>query len=98
MQVDKKHLIKALNASARDLQQDITMHYGLMASILEGEVDEKHLQHFLNVCPRCTREKHLEAAIREAIEILEESRKSFKSKQLEQLRIRLSRVLTERRL
>ncbi|MCW7754055.1 hypothetical protein OOT00_08655 [Desulfobotulus sp. H1] len=95
MQVDKKHLINALNASARDLQQDITMHYGLMASILEGEVDEKYLQHFLNVCPRCAREKLLEKAIREAIEVLEESRKSFKSKQLEQLRIHLNRILME---
>ncbi len=42
-----------------------------------------------------SREQQLKKALEEAIEVLEESRKAFKSKQLERLRKKLTRVLIE---
>lgn len=45
--------------------------------------------------PALIRETRLKEAIRETIEELEESRKAFKSKRLEDLRKKLTRVLME---
>jgi predicted nucleotide-binding protein (sugar kinase/HSP70/actin superfamily) len=89
-------LIDALTISARELQQGIQMHCGLMTSLLEGkQLDENSLQPLIDRCPKRSREVKLEKAIGEAIQALEESRKSFKSKRLEILRKKLTRVLIE---
>ena len=95
MVLDKKDLINALNASVKELQQGIDHHCCLVTSILEKQVDERNLQPLLDLCPKGTREMRLESAIQEAIDVLEESRKSFKSKRLEILRKNLTRVLIE---
>ena len=95
MGLDKREIINAINASVKELQQGIDSHCCLMTSILEGQVDERNLRPFLDMCPKRTREVRLEKAVREAIEELEESRKSFKSKRLEMLRKKLTQALIE---
>ena len=95
MEVQKKYLINALNSSVKELQQGIDMHRCLVTSILEGQVDESDLQPFFDLGPKRTRERRFEKAIQEAIDVLEESRKSFKSKKLEALRKRLTQVLID---
>lgn len=95
MKVDKKNLFYALNNSVKDLQQGIDMHCCLLRSMLAEQLDENSLQSFLGDCPQCTREQVLKDAIKEAIGVLEESRKSFKSKQLESLRKKLTAVLID---
>jgi hypothetical protein len=91
----KESLISALQKSVKDLQQGIDMHTCLIASVLESEVDERHLKPFLHACPSRSGEARMKAAIQEAIEVLDESRKAFKSKRLETLRKRLTQVLAE---
>jgi predicted nucleotide-binding protein (sugar kinase/HSP70/actin superfamily) len=92
---EKRELIDALNASIRDLQQGIHTHCSLVNAIVEEEMDERCLQSLFNRCPKRARERRLETAIQEAIEVLEESRKAFKSKRLEKLRKSLTQVLIE---
>ena len=51
----------------------------------------------LNTCPLmdCPHRRRLKATLKETITVLEESRKAFKSKQLEALRKKLIGVLAE---
>jgi len=83
---------QALDASLQDLQKALDEHCNLVRYFLQGQVPEN--------ASRCTRsgsdrELELEQAIHEAIEVLEDTRKSFKSKQLGALRKKLIRVLTD---
>jgi hypothetical protein len=80
----------------KELQQGIDTHCCLVTSVLEDRLDECSLRPLLDVCPKRSRELKLEKTIREAIDILEESRKAFKSKRLEALRKKLTRVLIDR--
>jgi hypothetical protein len=66
-----------------------------VTSIVEQKLDEGSLQSLLDQCPKRSREVRLVTAIKETIEILKESRKSFKSKRLEALRKQLTQVLME---
>lgn len=93
MELNKKEMINELTASVKELQQGIDIHCGLVAAILEEKVDERDLQDLVERCPRRSREQSLKDAITEAIDVLEESRKAFKSKKLEALRKKLTRVL-----
>ena len=95
MNMEKKELINALNNSIKELQQGIDMHCCLVTSIMEDRLDERSLQPLIDQCPKRSREIRLEKAIQEAIEVLEKTRKSFKSKTLEALRKRLTKVLIE---
>ncbi|MBN2126515.1 MAG: hypothetical protein JW821_19595 [Deltaproteobacteria bacterium] len=95
MRVDKRDLINALNTSLKELRQGIEMHCCLITSILEGRVDERDLRPVLDLCPGRSQELMMKDAIKEAIDILEESRKAFKSKRLEALRKRLTQVLID---
>lgn len=91
----KEELIVALNRSVKELQQGIDTHTCLIASILGNRVDARNLKPVLENCPSRTREMMMKAAIMDAIEVLDESRKSFKSRQLETLRKRLTQVLVD---
>lgn len=71
----------------KELRQEIDAHCGLVSTILQGQLDERQLQRLLNMCPKSSRERTFEKAIKEAINVLDESRKAFKSKQLEILLI-----------
>lgn len=93
--MDKQDLINALNISAKELQQGIDMHCCLVTAILKGQVDERNLRPLLDLCPKRTQEPMMKEAIKEAIDVLEESRKAFKSKRLEALRKKLTQVLID---
>ena len=95
MGTDKEALLKAINDSVRELQKGIDMHCCLVTSILNEQVDPRSIEPLLELCPSKSREIALKEAVKEAIEVLEESRKAFKSKQLEKLRKRLTRVLID---
>lgn len=95
MGLDKNALINALNTIVKDLQQGIDRHCCLVSSLLAEKVDEQDLKPIFDLCPSKSRELLLKNAIKEAIDILEESRKAFKSKQLEALRKRLTQVLID---
>ena len=89
----KRDLIKIIDISTEDLHQKIDMHRYLMATILDKKVSEKRLNH--TILPNSHRELRLKETIKETIEILEETRKAFKSKRLEVLRKKLTQALIE---
>ncbi|MFP3869925.1 MAG: hypothetical protein ACLFVT_03470 [Syntrophobacteria bacterium] len=89
----KKDLLTVIDRSAEELHQRIDMHRHLVASILEQRVTEGSLERLLSSCS--PPDSRLKEAVKEAIEVLEESRKAFKSKRLEALRKRLTQALVE---
>ena len=91
--IQKADLIKVIDTSTEELHQRIDMHRYLMAAILDKKVGENTLDHVLLPDPH--RELRLKGAIRDTIEVLEETRKAFKSKRLEVLRKKLASVLIE---
>ena len=90
----KKDLITVIDRSTEELHQRIDVHRYLMASILEQRVGEETIKQ-LSLASYSPYEGRLKEAIRETIEILEESRKAFKSRRLEALRKKLTQVLIE---
>lgn len=95
MVLSKDELLVAIDRNVQDLQQSLDMHRCLVASMVGKDVDTRNLQRFSEICPERSSEKVLKSALKETIEILEESRKSFKSKRLEALRKKLINVLAE---
>ncbi len=93
MGLDRSDLMDAFNASINDLQEGIDKHRCLVASILASGAGEQNLMPLLEQLPSKSRELELRDAIEDAIQTLEQSRKSFKSKQLELLRKRLTQAL-----
>jgi len=96
MGAEKKDLICAVNESVKELQSRVDSHCSLVTAVLEanGERFETgQLPGDAGACPSRARERQLKQAVREAIRVLEHSRKSFKSKQLEQLRTKLTQTL-----
>lgn len=93
MGMDKKDLIDALNSNFKELKNGMDMHCCLVNSILEDQVDEGDIRPILDKCPKRSREMMLEGMIKETIDVLEESRKAFKSKKLELLRKKLTHAL-----
>ena len=80
-----------LRRSADELLQLVEKHRGLLCQLQAGDTVEAAL------CPLmdCPRRRRLKGAILHAIEVLEGTRRSFKSKQLETLRKDLMGVLAE---
>lgn len=93
--VEKQKIINALSASIKELQQGIDTHCCLVASLMDEGVDERNLKPLMDFCPERTREMKLKKTIKEAIDVIEESRKAFKSKRLEVLRKKLTEVLID---
>jgi hypothetical protein len=89
----KADLIKIIDTSTEELHQRIDMHRYLMATILDKKVSENKVRNVLVPDPH--RESRLKESIKETIEVLEETRKAFKSKRLEVLRKKLTDVLIE---
>ncbi len=87
--------VRSISASIKELQRGVEEHCCLVASILGGTVEARNRLPLQHRCPRTTREVKLVNAIKEAIEVLEQSRKAFKSKTLEGLRTRLTEVLVD---
>ena len=92
---NKRDLITAIDRSAEELHQQIEMHRKRVASMLGNRLDEEALEPLFDLCPLRSRETRLKQTIVEAIEVLEESRKAFKSKRLEALRKKLTTVLID---
>ncbi len=79
-------MLRTVHETIQSLYQDIDKHRCIIATVLAG-------QNAADVYP--PRELRLKTAIRDAIEVLDESRKSFKSKRLESLRRQLTQALIE---
>ena len=85
-----------INKSAEDLYQKVDIHRRLLSTILEKGVNEVSLKRVpLPANPSGT--DNLKQAVTDAILVLEETRRSFKSKKLEALRKRLTQALIESR-
>jgi len=91
---NKRDLISVIEKSAEELHEKIDMHRYLMTTILDKRVSEGNIKQ-ISLPNYSADEGRLKEAIQEAIEVLEESRKAFKSKRLEVLRKRLTHVLIE---
>lgn len=91
---NKKDLITVIDKSAQELHEKIDMHCYLMTTILGQRVGNRSIKQIS--LPSCSTDTgRLKNAIQEAIEVLEESRKAFKSKKLETLRKKLTQVLID---
>lgn len=85
---------QALRSSAVDLRRRIQEHEQLLAMAVEGH----DFKADPGVCAslHCLHEKKLKEVIMETITVLEDTKRAFKSKQLEILRKKLISVLAER--
>ena len=95
MASDKKEIINALSASIKELQQGMDVHCCLVAALRDEAVDERNLRSLSEMGPEHLKAVKLKKAIKEAIDVIEESRKAFKSKKLETLRKKLTQVLID---
>jgi hypothetical protein len=76
----------------------VDAHCSLVAPVLEAngeEMESGRPWRDAIPCPLRARERELKPALQEAITVLEQSRKTFKSKQLEQLRKKLTQTLID---
>jgi len=92
---DKEAMISALSNSVKELQKGIETHCCLLAALMEEPLDLRRLQTQMEQCPERQRERQLREALQEAIEVIEETRRSFKSKRLEAFRKKLTQVLID---
>ena len=89
---NKKDIVNLIDKSAEELHLKINMHYHLMIAMLEQRPDNGNMKElFLPSCYQ--KESRLKAAIEETIDVLEQTRRAFKSKKLEILRKKLTQVL-----
>ena len=95
MKPGNKELMDLLNGTIKELQRGINVHCCLVRSILEGRISEGNGLPEIKIFPGNRREQLLKEALKETIIVLEESRKAFKSKQLEALRKKLTQVLID---
>lgn len=93
--MEKKNILDAVTKSVSDLHREIDMHHKLMASLVGHDVEPEKINEWLAQCRTNSNECRLKDAIMEAIDVLEESRKAFKSRRLEMLRKKLTQVLIE---
>lgn len=84
---------EALRASAVDLQRRAEEHQRLMFAAIEGG----EIKNLPDTCSfiDCPHKQKLKDTLLEAIRVLEDTRKAFKSRQLEVLRNKLMGVLAE---
>jgi len=84
---------EALARSAEELRQRIEEHHALLKRVME----ESDSVAVVDVClvVECPHRRKLREVLTEVIEVLEETRRAFKSKRLEALRKKLVRVLAE---
>lgn len=93
--MEKKDLLKAVNANMLSLRQDLDEHHRLLMAMLEGDTPLPAAEPHQERPHPGQREQKYKATIRQAIQTLEHSRKSFKSKQLGELRKQLMNVLID---
>lgn len=83
----------AIRQSAEELQARVEEHRRLLALALEGGDGRTIRTSCLHLA--CPHKRRLRQVVLEAIRIIEDTRKAFKSRQLEALRKRLIEVLAE---
>ncbi len=88
-------LLASIAESADRLHREIQLQQNLVAAALQSCPKSGGLDALVAGCPLRSREKRLKTAIQEAIDVLEASRRAFKSKQLEMLRKNLTAVLID---
>jgi len=94
---DKPGENHVLNARIKELAREINMQSRMISAIVEKDengTEPENLDKGSAERPD-PRKAMLEEAVRDAIEVLEQSRKSFKSKQLAGLRKKLTEVLLD---
>lgn len=92
---NKKELYQAVYKNLEEMQRFIDHNHRLLASIMDRGNDETCVDSGHQLSPCRAKEERFKQAIQEAIQTLEESRKSFKSKRLEELRKKLTKVLVD---
>jgi hypothetical protein len=90
----KADLIKIIDKSSEDLHNRIDMQRHILTTVIDKKIKKTE------ICPdcifaECPHKKRLRDVLTEAIRILEDTRKAFKSKRLEVLRKKLIQVLAE---
>jgi formylmethanofuran dehydrogenase subunit B len=78
MDFGKEDLVNALNISLKELQQGIDVHCCLVTSMLNDRADERDLKAVMRLCETQPREVKYKNAIKEAIQVIEDSKKSLK--------------------
>ena len=95
MEVGRKtDLIKIIDNNTKDLHNRIDLQRHILAAVIEKKTKGLQISPdciFLD----CTHKKRLRDVLTDAIGILEDTRKAFKSKRLEMLRKKLIQVLAE---
>jgi hypothetical protein len=79
-----------LEQSIDDLRLQLENHQRMIHSVLEGSTLEAQCRQ-----ETCRHRQQLFCMLAETVQVLDETRKAFKSKPLEQLRLRLLRTLSE---
>jgi hypothetical protein len=92
-QSNREHLKKLIERSTQDLHHRVDMQQQVLLSIL-GQIKDGCPVDLCNLVD-CPHRRRLRQVLAETIEVLEETKKAFKSKRLEGLRKRLMYVLTE---
>jgi hypothetical protein len=92
-QSNREQLKKLIERSTQDLHQRVDMQQHVLLSIL-GQLKDGCP---VDLCPvvDCPHKRLLRQVLAESIEVLEETKKAFKSKRLEGLRKRLMYALME---
>jgi hypothetical protein len=92
-QSNREHLKKLIERSTQDLHQRVDMQQHVLLSML-GQIKDGCP---VDLCPvvDCPHRRLLRQVLVETIEVLEESKKAFKSKRLENLRKKLTMVLMD---
>jgi signal transduction histidine kinase len=95
VEIRRQELLMAIYRNMVELQAGIDRCRRLIDSVLDESIDEAGLVRLKEHLEGAHQDSRLRNALREAIFVLDESRKAFKSKQLENLRKRLTRALAE---
>ncbi len=90
----KTDLIKIIDKSTEDLHDRIDMQRHILTAVIEKKIKK------VEICPDCIfsdcpHKKRLRDVLTEAIGVLEDTKKAFKSKRLEVLRKRFIQLLAE---
>lgn len=90
-------LSSVLECNLQEINQKIEIQKILIEKIFEEnrKVDPDFVKKIIKLCPSRLREFKLREVLKETIFILDDTRKSFKSKKLENLRRELITVLAE---
>ncbi len=91
---NRNHWVRIIERSTHDLHDRVNMQQSVLLTILGKIKNPTSFEH----CSMadCPHKKLFHRVLLETIEVLEETKKSFKSKRLEELRKRLMEALKEK--